>query len=72
DIRGVRGFLARAARQGAEVSLQQVDGNVGRMIASLFRSLKYEELNRYRDSLRRAVLLLNPRLARTFIAEVSY
>ncbi|CAN0145650.1 unnamed protein product, partial [Lampetra planeri] len=69
DIRGVRGFLARAARQGAEVSLQQVDGNVGRMIASLFRSLKYEELNRYRDSLRRAVLLLNPRLARTFIAE---
>ncbi|XP_078731503.1 glutamate receptor ionotropic, delta-1-like isoform X2 [Lampetra fluviatilis] len=71
DIRGVRGFLARAARQGAEVSLQQVDGNVGRMIASLFRSLKYEELNRYRDSLRRAVLLLNPRLARTFIAEAA-
>uniref|UniRef100_A0A8C4QTS2 Glutamate receptor n=1 Tax=Eptatretus burgeri TaxID=7764 RepID=A0A8C4QTS2_EPTBU len=67
DIRGVHKFLEHTSRRGAEVSLQRVDSNVGAMITTLFRSLKFEELNRYRDMLRRAVLLLCPQLARTLI-----
>ncbi|KYO27769.1 glutamate receptor ionotropic, delta-1 [Alligator mississippiensis] len=71
DIRGLQGFLDQASRLGLDVSLQKVDRNISRVFASLFTTMKTEELNRYRDTLRRAILLLSPRGAQTFINEVS-
>ncbi|GCB77466.1 hypothetical protein scyTo_0017605, partial [Scyliorhinus torazame] len=71
DIRGLQGFLDQASRQGLDVSLQRIDQNISRIFASLFTTMKTEELNRYRDTLRRAILLLSPRGAQTFINEVS-
>ncbi|XP_076834817.1 glutamate receptor ionotropic, delta-1 isoform X2 [Brachyhypopomus gauderio] len=52
---------------GLDVSLQQVDRNVSQVFSTLFSTMKTEELNRYRDTLRRAVLLLSPRTAQVFI-----
>ncbi|KAM8924393.1 glutamate receptor ionotropic, delta-1 [Pelodytes ibericus] len=69
DIRGLQGFLDQASRLGLDVSLQKVDRNISRVFASLFTSMKTEELNRYRDTLRRAILLLSPRGAQNFITE---
>ncbi|XP_038638904.1 glutamate receptor ionotropic, delta-1-like isoform X1 [Scyliorhinus canicula] len=69
DIRGLQGFLDQASRQGLDVSLQRIDQNISRIFASLFNTMKTEELNRYRDTLRRAILLLSPRGAQTFINE---
>ncbi|XP_063289648.1 glutamate receptor ionotropic, delta-1 isoform X2 [Pelobates fuscus] len=69
DIRGLQGFLDQASRLGLDVSLQKVDRNISRVFASLFTSMKTEELNRYRDTLRRAILLLSPRGAQNFINE---
>ncbi|XP_053548014.1 glutamate receptor ionotropic, delta-1 [Bombina bombina] len=69
DIRGLQSFLDQASRLGLDVSLQKVDRNISRVFASLFTSMKTEELNRYRDTLRRAILLLNPRGAQNFINE---
>uniref|UniRef100_A0A8C6YF01 Glutamate receptor n=1 Tax=Naja naja TaxID=35670 RepID=A0A8C6YF01_NAJNA len=69
DIRGLQGFLDQASKLGLDVSLQKVDRNISRVFASLFTSMKTEELNRYRDTLRRAILLLSPRGAQTFINE---
>ncbi|XP_013930142.1 PREDICTED: glutamate receptor ionotropic, delta-1-like, partial [Thamnophis sirtalis] len=69
DIRGLQGFLDQALKLGLDVSLQKVDRNISRVFASLFTSMKTEELNRYRDTLRRAILLLSPRGAQTFINE---
>ncbi|XP_073209460.1 glutamate receptor ionotropic, delta-1 isoform X7 [Lepidochelys kempii] len=69
DIRGLQGFLDQASRLGLDVSLQKVDRNISRVFASLFTTMKTEELNRYRDTLRRAILLLSPRGAQTFINE---
>lgn len=71
DIRGLQGFLDQASKLGLDVSLQKVDRNISRVFASLFTTMKTEELNRYRDTLRRAILLLSPRGAQTFINEVS-
>ncbi|KAL7990313.1 hypothetical protein Chor_013743 [Crotalus horridus] len=72
DIRGLQGFLDQASKLGLDVSLQKVDRNISRVFALLFTSMKTEELNRYRDTLRRAILLLSPRGAQTFINESSY
>ncbi|XP_060097061.1 glutamate receptor ionotropic, delta-1 isoform X2 [Heteronotia binoei] len=69
DIRGLQGFLDQASKLGLDVSLQKVDRNISRVFASLFTTMKTEELNRYRDTLRRAILLLSPRGAQTFINE---
>ncbi|KAJ8360158.1 hypothetical protein SKAU_G00166830 [Synaphobranchus kaupii] len=71
DIRGLQSFLDQASRQGLDVSLQRVDRNISRVFASLFSTMRTEELNRYRDTLRRAVLLLSPRGAQAFIHQVS-
>ncbi|XP_036449582.1 glutamate receptor ionotropic, delta-1 [Colossoma macropomum] len=67
DVRGLRGFLDQASRMGLDVSLQQVDRNVSKVFSTLFSTMKTEELNRYRDTLRRAILLLSPRSAQVFI-----
>lgn len=69
DIRGLQSFLDQASRLGLDVSLQKVDRNISRVFANLFTTMKTEELNRYRDTLRRAILLLSPRGAQTFISE---
>ncbi|KAK1793437.1 hypothetical protein P4O66_011426 [Electrophorus voltai] len=67
DVRGLRGFLDQASRRGLDVSLQQVDRNVSQVFSTLFSTMKTEELNRYRDTLRRAILMLSPRTAQVFI-----
>ncbi|XP_061546405.1 glutamate receptor ionotropic, delta-1 isoform X3 [Phycodurus eques] len=72
DIRGLQTFMDQASRLGLDVSLQRVDRNVSRVFNDLFNTLRTEELNRYRDTLRRAVLLMSPRGAQVFIhQEVS-
>ncbi|XP_061527851.1 glutamate receptor ionotropic, delta-2 isoform X1 [Phycodurus eques] len=70
DIRGIEDFLDRASHQGMDVSLQKVESNVNMMITSLFRTMRVEELHRYRDTLRRAVLFMSPATAKAFISEV--
>ncbi|XP_077457545.1 glutamate receptor ionotropic, delta-2 isoform X1 [Stigmatopora argus] len=70
DIRGIEEFLDRASHQGMDVSLQKVESNVNMMITSLFRTMRVEELHRYRDTLRRAVLFMSPAIAKAFISEV--
>uniref|UniRef100_A0A9J8D7I8 Glutamate receptor n=2 Tax=Cyprinus carpio TaxID=7962 RepID=A0A9J8D7I8_CYPCA len=70
DVRGLRGFLDQASRMGLDVSLQQVDRNVTKVFSTLFSTMRMEELNRYRDTLRRAILLLSPRTAQVFIHQV--
>ncbi|XP_062859926.1 glutamate receptor ionotropic, delta-1 [Trichomycterus rosablanca] len=67
DIRGLQGFLDQTARQGLDVALQRVDRNISSIFTNLFNSMRTEELNRYRDTLRRAILLLSPRGAQVFI-----
>nr|XP_021330055.1 glutamate receptor ionotropic, delta-1-like [Danio rerio] len=71
DVRGLRGFLDQASRMGLDVSLQQVDRNVTKVFSTLFSTMRMEELNRYRDTLRRAILLLSPRTAQVFIHQRS-
>lgn len=70
DIRGLQGFLDQTARQGLDVALQRVDRNISSVFSNLFSSMRTEELNRYRDTLRRAILLLSPRGAQVFIHQV--
>ncbi|XP_061784878.1 glutamate receptor ionotropic, delta-2 isoform X2 [Nerophis lumbriciformis] len=70
DIRGIEDFLDSASHQGMDVSLQKVESNVNMMITSLFRTMRVEELHRYRDTLRRAVLFMSPATAKAFISEV--
>ncbi|KAM9858424.1 glutamate receptor ionotropic, delta-2 [Aulostomus maculatus] len=70
DIRGIEDFLDHTSQQGMDVSLQKVESNINTMINSLFRTLRVEELHRYRDTLRRAVLFMSPATAKAFIAEV--
>lgn len=53
-----------------DVSLQKVESNINMMITSLFRTMRVEELHRYRDTLRRAVLFMSPATAKAFITEV--
>ncbi|XP_019902615.2 glutamate receptor ionotropic, delta-1 isoform X2 [Esox lucius] len=67
DIRGLQTFLDQASRQGLDVSLQRVDHNVSKVFTNLFHTMRTEELNRYRDTLRRAMLLMSPRGAQVFI-----
>jgi len=67
----MRGFLDQASRMGLDVSLQQVDRNVTKVFSTLFSTMRMEELNRYRDTLRRAILLLSPRTAQVFIHQVG-
>uniref|UniRef100_A0A8C9RAW5 Glutamate receptor n=1 Tax=Scleropages formosus TaxID=113540 RepID=A0A8C9RAW5_SCLFO len=67
DIRGLQSFLDQTSRQGLDVSLQRVDRNISRVFTSLFTTMRTEELNRYRDTLRRAILLLSPKGAQVFI-----
>lgn len=71
DIRGIEDFLDRTSQQGMDVSLQKVESNINMMITSLFRTMRVEELHRYRDTLRRAVLFMSPATAKAFITEVN-
>lgn len=48
-----------------------MDKNISHVFTSLFTTMKTEELNRYRDTLRRAILLLSPQGAHSFINEVG-
>uniref|UniRef100_A0A8C4QJX5 Receptor ligand binding region domain-containing protein n=1 Tax=Eptatretus burgeri TaxID=7764 RepID=A0A8C4QJX5_EPTBU len=70
DLRGLQLFLDEATRRGLSVSLQRVDSTVSSLLAGLFSSLPTEQLNRFRDLLRRAMLLLSPRNAKAFISQV--
>ncbi|XP_028313698.1 glutamate receptor ionotropic, delta-2 isoform X2 [Gouania willdenowi] len=70
DIRGIQDFLDRTSQHGMDVSLQKVESNINMMITSLFRTMRVEELHRYRDTLRRAVLFMSPATAKAFITEV--
>lgn len=63
--------MDQASRLGLDVSLQRVDRNVSRVFTDLFNTMRTEELNRYRDTLRRAVLLMSPRGAQVFIHQVG-
>uniref|UniRef100_A0A667WS82 Glutamate receptor n=1 Tax=Myripristis murdjan TaxID=586833 RepID=A0A667WS82_9TELE len=72
DIRGIEDFLDRTSQQGMDVSLQKVESNINMMITSLFRTMRVEELHRYRDTLRRAVLFMSPATAKAFITEVGH
>ncbi|XP_025765798.1 glutamate receptor ionotropic, delta-1 isoform X2 [Oreochromis niloticus] len=69
DIRGLQGFLDQTSRQGVDVALQRVDRNISKIFTNLFTTMRTEELNRYRDTLRRAILLLSPHGAHTFIQQ---
>lgn len=71
DIRGLQGFLDQTSRQGVDVALQRVDRNISKVFTNLFTTMRTEELNRYRDTLRRAILLLSPHGAHTFIQQVG-
>lgn len=70
DIRGIQEFLDRVSQQGMDVALQKVENNINKMITTLFDTMRIEELNRYRDTLRRAILIMNPATAKSFITEV--
>ncbi|KAF1373472.1 hypothetical protein PFLUV_G00239220 [Perca fluviatilis] len=70
-IRGLQGFLDQTSRQGVDVALQRVDRNISKVFTNLFTTMRTEELNRYRDTLRRAILLLSPHGAHTFIQQVG-
>ncbi|XP_058246613.1 glutamate receptor ionotropic, delta-2 isoform X2 [Hemibagrus wyckioides] len=70
DIRGIQDFLDRSSQQGMDVSLQKVESNINMMITGMFRTMRMEELHRYRDTLRRAVLFMSPASAKGFITEV--
>ncbi|XP_029311804.1 glutamate receptor ionotropic, delta-1-like [Cottoperca gobio] len=69
DIRGLQSFLDQTSRQGVDVALQRVDRNISKVFTNLFNTMRTEELNRYRDTLRRAILLLSPHGAHTFIQQ---
>lgn len=71
DIRGIQEFLDKVSQQGMDVALQKVENNINKMITTLFDTMRIEELNRYRDTLRRAILIMNPATAKSFISEVS-
>lgn len=70
DIRGIENFLDQTSQQGMDVSLQKVESNINMMITGMFRTMRVEELHRYRDTLRRAVLFMSPGTAKAFITEV--
>lgn len=72
DIRGIQDFLDRSSQQGMDVSLQKVESNINMMITGMFRTMRMEELHRYRDTLRRAVLFMSPASAKGFITEVKH
>ncbi|KAM9831579.1 glutamate receptor ionotropic, delta-1-like [Neosynchiropus ocellatus] len=69
DIRGLQGFLDQTSRLGVDVALQQVERNISQVFTNLFTTMRTEELNRYRDTLRRAILLLSPHAAHSFVQQ---
>ncbi|XP_061782926.1 glutamate receptor ionotropic, delta-1-like isoform X1 [Nerophis lumbriciformis] len=69
DMRGLQVFLDETCRAGVDVSVQRVDRNISRVFSELFTSMRTEQLNRYRDTLRRAILLLSPHAAHAFIQQ---
>uniref|UniRef100_A0A8D0TAP1 Receptor ligand binding region domain-containing protein n=1 Tax=Sus scrofa TaxID=9823 RepID=A0A8D0TAP1_PIG len=71
DIRGIQEFLDKVSQQGMDVALQKVENNINKMITTLFDTMRIEELNRYRDTLRRAILVMNPATAKSFITELT-
>ncbi|XP_051866025.1 glutamate receptor ionotropic, delta-2 isoform X4 [Pristis pectinata] len=70
DIRGIQDFLDKASQQGMDVALQKVESNINRMISTMFATMRLEEMNRYRDTLRRAILFLSPQTAKAFVSQV--
>ncbi|XP_039607059.1 glutamate receptor ionotropic, delta-2 isoform X1 [Polypterus senegalus] len=70
DIRGIQDFLDKVSQQGIDVALQKVENNINKMITGMFTTMRIEELNRYRDTLRRAILFMSPSTAKAFISEV--
>lgn len=72
DIRGIQDFLDKSSQQGMDVSLQKVESNINMMITGMFRTMRMEELHRYRDTLRRAILFMSPASAKSFITEVPH
>ncbi|XP_038648679.1 glutamate receptor ionotropic, delta-2 isoform X2 [Scyliorhinus canicula] len=70
DIRGIQDFLDKASQQGMDVALQKVENNINRMISTMFATMRLEEMNRYRDTLRRAILFLSPQTAKAFVSQV--
>ncbi|XP_041113098.1 glutamate receptor ionotropic, delta-2-like [Polyodon spathula] len=70
DIRGIQDFLDKVSQQGMDVALQKVENNINKMITGMFTTMRIEELNRYRDTLRRAILFMSPSTAKAFISEV--
>ncbi|XP_058852827.1 glutamate receptor ionotropic, delta-2 isoform X2 [Acipenser ruthenus] len=69
DIRGIQDFLDKVSQQGMDVALQKVENNINKMITGMFTTMRIEELNRYRDTLRRAILFMSPSTAKAFISE---
>ncbi|XP_067902088.1 glutamate receptor ionotropic, delta-2 isoform X2 [Heterodontus francisci] len=69
DIRGIQDFLDKASQQGMDVALQKVESNINRMISTMFATMRLEEMNRYRDTLRRAILFLSPQTAKAFVSQ---
>ncbi|XP_072439959.1 glutamate receptor ionotropic, delta-2 isoform X2 [Chiloscyllium punctatum] len=69
DIRGIQDFLDKASQQGMDVALQKVENNINRMISTMFATMRLEEMNRYRDTLRRAILFLSPHTAKAFVSQ---
>ncbi|XP_059506171.1 glutamate receptor ionotropic, delta-2 isoform X3 [Stegostoma tigrinum] len=69
DIRGIQDFLDKASQQGMDVALQKVENNINRMISTMFATMRLEEMNRYRDTLRRAILFLSPQTAKAFVSQ---
>ncbi|XP_010150996.1 PREDICTED: glutamate receptor ionotropic, delta-2-like, partial [Eurypyga helias] len=61
-IRGIQEFLDKVSQQGMDVALQKVENNINKMITGLFATI-------YRDTLRRAILVMNPLTAKSFITE---
>ncbi|MBN3280738.1 GRID2 protein, partial [Polyodon spathula] len=72
DIRGIQDFLDKVSQQGMDVALQKVENNINKMITGMFTTMRIEELNRYRDTLRRAILFMSPSTAKAFISEVRF
>lgn len=62
--------MDKVSQQGMDVALQKVENNINKMITGLFATMRIEELNRYRDTLRRAILIMNPSTAKSFLTEV--
>ncbi|XP_023858333.1 LOW QUALITY PROTEIN: glutamate receptor ionotropic, delta-2-like [Salvelinus sp. IW2-2015] len=70
QYRGIQDFLDKTSQQGMDVSLRSVESNINMMITAWFRTMRVEELHRYRTQLRRAVLFMSPVTAKPFVFQV--